>query len=630
VRGFCHLILFFTLLAAACTCAARADEPNAANQRLYVIVFTPQLREAADECAAYRAAPEGGSWTIVQHEVAGLDLPPAPQNAAAGNDPNAPSIKRLYPHRLTPEQTAWEESTRNAVRNFIRATVDSHVAAGGSIDDCAVLLLGDAPHQADSPITDPLAPEGEQALAVWTGIPTFHFDQPEKSLWLNTGSEVVDQFASDQPYQVIDKEAGDLVALGRIPARTNVEARIALEKVKRYEAGDPQAGANAAEPMLPRITFVSGEGHFGPVDGLLERMFSAMVDRTVPEGVDVHMTYAKATSPYCPPPSRLTETVLDRLDDPSLLFNYIGHGSAWGFDSLHWGEKRLRMLRVQDLARLPDGQWSHTPLALLTCCSTGWFDLPSDQECLAEGMLFTPAAPVAIIAGSRPTHPYANAVLQRRVLEAVLDPANTTVGEAARAAELAVTGPRDEIDQDIDELAAPIAVAMRWDSTLPVLRTMHTRLYNLLGDPALVLRPAASPVVPIADLRLEGHRVAGAIPGMVKGTARITIETARDAFAQPEQMVPVIHAYDRKLERKAAINYPLANDRVLHELEVEVNADGRFIADLPADFLTHDEVEPNPAAVRVAVVGVSADGRTMRAAGGLRLSGQPAAGSTNH
>src|SRR5689334_2487728 len=102
------------------------------------------------------------------------------------------------------------------------------------------------------------------------------------------------------------------------------------------------------------------------------------------------MTYAKATSVFCPPPSQLSETVLQRLGEGCLLFNYLGHGSPWGLDSLYWAGKRIPILRVRDVEKWrPPADDALMPIAFMSCCSVGHFDLAKGDHCLSETMLFT-------------------------------------------------------------------------------------------------------------------------------------------------------------------------------------------------------------------------------------------------
>ena len=473
------------------------------------------------------------------------------------------------------EPTKDVPAQRRELREFIREA--SSIPKDNQPPTIAVLLLGDA---------DP------------RGVPTWTFPQLDPAL----RDIDDDNYATDHPYQLID-DADDLpdIALGRIPARTNDEALGVLEKIKRYEHDAPFG------VWRRRIAYAAGEGRFGLADTLLEMLFKQMATRLVPDEFDISMTYAKASSIYCPAPSKLTDTVLGQLGDGALLFNYIGHGSAERFDYLNFNGQRFGILNVDDLERLT-GNHARFPIALLTCCSAGWYDLPDDRLSLAEAMLLHPAGPVAVIAGSRITHPYANLILQKDITQLLFGQRIETVGELDLLATRSMIE-IDAVDRSLDALVLPIAIAQGWKSTLSQLRQMHAHLYNLLGDPALRI---ALPVGRVEELALRSERITGRVQNMQTGRVVITIETARTKPARADQLVPVQGMNDPELETKAAHNYPLANERVLLQLEGELK-DGRFEIAL-------DQALPSGAAlIKAYVVGEDSTGQTFDAIGATRV-----------
>ncbi len=476
-------------------------------------------------------------------------------------------------HAVEPNENV--PAQRREVREVIRkAAIIRNNKQRSSV---TVLLLGDA---------DP------------RGVPTWTFPQPDPAL----RDVDDDNYATDHPYQLID-DTDDLpdIALGRIPARTNDEAIGVLQKIKRYEHEAPFG------LWRRRIAYAAGEGRFGLADLAFEVLFKQMVSRLVPDEFDISMTYAKTSSIYCPAPSKLTDTVLDQLGDGALLFNYIGHGSAERFDYLNFNGQRLGILNVDDLARLP-GNHARFPIALLTCCSAGWYDLPDDRLSLAETMLLHPAGPVAVIAGSRITHPYANMILQKDITQLLFRQRIETVGELDLLATRSMIE-IDIVDRSLDALVLPIAIAQGWKSTLSQLRQMHAHLYNLLGDPALRI---ALPVGRVEGLTLRNERITGRVEDMQTGQVAITIETARTKPARADQLVPVQGMNDPELETKATHNYPLANERVLVQLECEVK-DGRFEIAL-------DQALPSGAALLKAyAVGEDDTGQTFDAIGATRV-----------
>jgi len=512
-------------------------------QRTLLIVHAPALAASAKEWAAYRTRT---GWTVERREIAATANPDA-------------------------------DAQRQAIRQAIRSA-HSHAAAS-DLSGFAVLLLGD-----------------DDALPAW------HFDQ--------TDPLVMDddrQYISDQPYQFAD-DADEIpdFALGRVPARSDDDARALLRKIEANEAI-----AVAGNPASGRITYIAGEGHFGALDPLLETLFVMMVDRFVPDAFDLSMTYAKASSVYCPPPSHLTATVLERLTEGGVLFNYVGHGHERGLDSLYWNNKRLPILRTRDLQSLDAGSvspMSQRPVAFMSCCSVGHFDLPAGDPSLSEALLFHPTGPVAIISGSRITHPYANTILQKDITHALLIERAPTAGMLDLLADRSLLK-QDSDDRELDAIAGMIARQMKWTSSLKDLRVMHARMYNLLGDPATQIALADASVRNLvqADGVLRGES-----EGIVSGRVTLRIETLRTVIPKADKLIKVEGDSDPDLERKAATNYPLANDRLLQELQGEMK-DGGFEIALP------NPLPAGTAVLRVRIEGVDSNGVARTSVGALRL-----------
>jgi hypothetical protein len=249
-------------------------------------------------------------------------------------------------------------------------------------------------------------------------------------------------------------------------------------------------------------------------------------------------------------------------------------------------------------------------VAFMLCCSVGHYDLLKGAHSLAEELLFTPSGGVvAVIAGSRITHPYANTVLQLDMTKALLIDRAPTVGMLDLMAEQSLVR-IDDVDRELDAIALPIALAGKWQTTLMDLRKMHVKLYNLLGDPATRL---PLPPQSISNLSFENSRITGSIPGMKSGTITITAETSRPLFAHPEKLDPVVGDNDPALEKKAANNYPLANDRVLTRFEGKVE-NGRF------DISIHDALPGSAAVLRAYSIGTNESGQRVDGIGTIRLT----------
>ena len=444
----------------------------------------------------------------------------------------------------------------------LRARIRLHLDGVEQGCSKAVLLLGDA-----------------------DAVPCFLVEQTEPSI--AEGSPP--QYATDLPYGCADGIDFPDAAVGRVPARTPLEARTVLQKVKRYEmapSGD----------WRRRIELVAGEGHFGGFDTLLETLSQGLLTEGVPASMSLRVSYCKPGSPWCPAPSKLRQTVDAQLAAPSLLFNYMGHGSDRSLDQMRVGARKIPILRVEDLPPGPSLELpSRLPIAILVCCSAGHFDRTDAMPCLAESMLFAPTGPVGVIAGSRPTHPYANAILERDALTALCSGRVKELGKLDLYIDTSLSKPSQ--GDIIDAIATPIALAQGWKTSLPQLRQMHAGLYNLLGDPCtrLALPPDRSTVT---QLQIAGGMIRGRVPGMTSGEVTIDVERARQLVPG---LIPVDGERDKQLEEKCLANWERANAPLLLQIKCAV-VDGLFEA--PFETLA----SPRWAAIRVSAVGESESG----------------------
>lgn len=477
-----------------------------------------------------------------------------------------------------------DEVQGDRARTWIRDRIRTHHAESRAAkpDAFAVLLLGDA--ESDD------------------GLPTWYREQRDSSIRASRDPN----YATDQPYQTLDD--GDSLpdfSLGRVPVSRADDGQLVLEKIQRYER------EQRTLPAPNRLHVVAGEGRFGPLDRLLEWMFHQMVARLVPPAFDLRVAYAHPTSVYCPPPEDLTSFTLRQITEESLFFNYIGHGGPTGFDQLNWADGEASILTVDDLDELPEPARQPGP-ALLNCCSTGWYDLGARRTSLAEAMLLHPRGPIAVIAGSRPTHPYANALQQKNFVHAMLLEPAATIGLADLRAARAYAE-RDSFDRQIDLLAAPLARLMQWPSTLNDLRAMHSELYNLLGDPATQL---PHPRGAVRHLSMEGDELALHVPDLAQGQVTVIIESARDSFAEPEALRPPLNRNDPAFVEKAQHNFPRAQQRELWRGEFPVEGEA-FRVEIP---------EPLPegaAIVRVLIRGTNSNDEPLDAFAGLEIPKPP-------
>ncbi|MFG0330099.1 MAG: C25 family cysteine peptidase [Phycisphaerales bacterium] len=517
-------------------------------ERLYLVIHARGLEDAAQEWADYRATRGWNAEAIAATDAAGL----------------------LPPH--------WNDAQlmREGLRQYFRDRFGQAQLRGVTGADFAVLLLGDVE-----------APDGSLAIATWP--------KPNLIASLRSGDPMDERIVGDHDYQRLDDDDDrpDFL-LGRVPARSNAEAIALLERIRRYENDTPRG------PWRRRMNFIASEPGFGFVDGAIERAVELVLDTYTPAEFDLSMTYASSRSPYCPPPARLAAITAERFTEGALLVAYVGHGHARMLDRLIWNRRAFEIFDFDAFdANTVDG--ARFPILFLLACSTGAFDDPEGAPSLAERLLFHDAGPVAIIAGSRPTHPYANGLYLKDLLDHLATERRPTIGAVYLAATRGLVD-LDDDDRLMEFLSGPILRANGEFATPATIRAAHLRLYNLLGDPALEI---AYPAERLDDLRVESGRLIGHAPNFTEGRATISIETARRDMPRASEMDPAFGRDDPELERKAALNYPLANDKVLRQTVVPV-VNGRFEVALTAGDGLGD-LDATPRWIKVYLTGSDGD-----------------------
>lgn len=385
-------------------------------------------------------------------------------------------------------------------------------------------------------------------------------DTDQVPTFVQDASYTSERFMSD-PNLATDHGFGAVT--GRLPADTAEELRAMGLKTVEYESSLKPG------PWQRKINFVTGEGGFGElVDAILEKQFKTIVARHIPAAYDVEIAYAKPSSPFCVFPPKFNEHTIRLLNEGSLFTAYVGHGLRTSFDDIRYKGESYPILESKD-ARKVDVR-AGLPVMVVIACDTGKFD-ETVGDCIGEDLLRRPKGPVAFIGGSRVTQPYGNSLLGHKIVEGVFAPLTRTLGEALWAAKAAVLAPDDSaLRRQADLLAGTVQGA----ANLEKMRKDVVLHYNLLGDPALVLRRLDGEIAldargtprPGGSLTAAGRLEGG-------GRVRVTLECGRDAFFHPTDMV------GDSLEERLARRYANANNRVVAEAEVEAK-NGAFEADL--------------------------------------------------
>ncbi len=392
--------------------------------------------------------------------------------------------------------------------------------------------------------------------------------------------------AGDNWYADLDDDRLPDIAIGRLPADSAADLAGMIEKIIAYERG--------ATPGVwrRRINLVAGLGGFGAIaDAALEASAKRLLIDGVPAAYATNVTYGSWRSPYCPDPQRFHEATLDRFNEGSLFWVYIGHGHTRALDRLRTPDGRHHIFAADDCAKLKSGA---PPIALLLCCSAGGFDQPED--CVAEELVRATGGPVAALAGSRVTMPYAMSVLGAELLRGYFEDHHATLGDLFCSAKrgMMLRSRDDERSRAIDALAQVLNPASK---DLQVERAEHLDLFNLIGDPLLRLPQAAAATIQAPAMARPGEtiEISGTCP--VDGNAEVELVVRRDRLTfRP----PVRANYDNSPPARDEYQrtYAAANDTRLALTTVGTSG-GKFTARLAVP----DSATRGACHVRVLVLG---------------------------
>ncbi len=367
-----------------------------------------------------------------------------------------------------------------------------------------------------------------------------------------------DYIATDNPYGDLDGDGLPDVAVGRLPADSPEDLAAMIRKIVTYES-NPDFGT-----WRRQVNLVAGVGGFGPLlDGVIETTTKMFLTSGVSASFQTTMTQASWTSPYCPDPRRFCATTIGRLNEGCLFWVYMGHGEPQSLDHLNVPGHRFPIMTSADVPGVRCQPQS--PIALFFCCYAGAFD--AGEDCLAEELVRSPQGPVAAVAGSRVTMPYAMAILGSGMLTEFFQNHRPTLGEVFLHAKrrLAGDGGRDTRRVMLDSLAGLMNGGQH---DLADERAEHLHLFNLLGDPLLRFRyPQAIEITSPKEAE-AGSEIVVSATAPIDGRATVELIVRRDrlTFTPPPRL-----KYDESEEGRAAFNdvYSRANDLRLASVELQ-------------------------------------------------------------
>ena len=183
-------------------------------------------------------------------------------------------------------------------------------------------------------------------------------------------------------------------------------------------------------------------------------------------------------------------------------------------------------------------------------------------RCLASELLGSPSGPVAVIAGTRVTMPYALTVIATNLTDELFRSSCPTLGEALLHAKQRMLQEPDKGDSRramLDAIAATVSPSVK---EIAAERAEHVLMFNLIGDPLLRLRHPKPVPLKTAHVAHAGRRLT--IEGMspIAGEATLELVLRRDRIRGPR---PVRSYYPDSNVALAAFDevYQRANDRCL-------------------------------------------------------------------
>ena len=283
------------------------------------------------------------------------------------------------------------------------------------------------------------------------------------------------------------------------------------------------------------------------------------------------MTYGSWRSPYCPDPRVFRHATLNTLNEGCLFWVYIGHGHRRSLDQVRVPGGQFPILADGDISRLQCHGGS--PIACFLACSTGEYD--HVEDCLAEQMLRAPGGPVAVLAGSRVTMPYAMSVLGLGMLESCFGQTPVaTLGEAVLRSKrsLMQTDNLDINRQSLDSLAALVSPP---PVDLVGERTEHLYLFNLLGDPLLRLPQPQRVEIAAPHSIKPGETIAISGSSTIHGPTTVELIVRRDRLTFKPPARPRFEPTNEFLAQLHEC-YQKANDPTLVATQVMPDENGEF------------------------------------------------------
>jgi hypothetical protein len=358
---------------------------------------------------------------------------------------------------------------------------------------------------------------------------------------------------TDAGYGCRDGERLPTVAVGRLPARSEAEARAMIQKTLALER------AIKPGPWKRRLTILAGIPAYNPlVDRLVENLALARFDRLDPLWSG-HAVYTNPLSRFCLPDDVLRKRTLAYLDDGQAFTVYLGHSSAEGLyggpapflDRADWGSLTAQGVFVtfgcKGCQLKGKGRLRFLKAA------------PAEEEGYGLAAIRNPRGPAAVLG----SHGICFAAMVQLAADGLFHRAFQ--GPLPRRLGTCWLGLLEGIAKGkIDFLTYRMLDAVDGDSDIPqpTQRGEHLEMFTLLGVPALRLPEMPAGIVLQQPLTLAPGKallVRGRLPSNLQG-AKLRVALERSPASQPAGWVPLPREAGAARDAVMLANHTRAND----------------------------------------------------------------------
>ena len=287
---------------------------------------------------------------------------------------------------------------------------------------------------------------------------------------------------TDNPYGCADGAFEPRVAVGRFPARTVGEAEGMVRRVLAWEREVPPGA------WKRRMVLLAGSPAFNPiVDRMVENLAMGYFER-LPKDYTANAIYFNPISRFAVPADEVVGQAETYLDKGQLLTVYVGHSAPSGFWFQGWSGPYFSR---RDWARikLPAARG----LFVTVGCWGARYDA-TDGESYGLAAMRNPDGPVAVIGSDWIDY----AAMAMMLTEGLLTNLPNGMQDKTLGT-LWLEMKRHLAAGPLDPLTFRMLDAVDGDPNVPpeVQRPEHLEMFQLLGDPALVL-PAVGHAIEIA------------------------------------------------------------------------------------------------------------------------------------